>query len=483
MCGADHHVCTLRRLPGRRPERDPPGRALSPAPPLASTASSTTTRSRPANPGRPQPAFDVTGSLQVCPQNAGFLGVPTDEPGPRLHRRHVRGAGAQPADGQRHRGAGHHQQGRRQPPRGELGPGGQPGRQRLPLPGRARPAGVAGAGPGVATYDSDPLPADFTMLGSTRVMVPHTGAGAGLQLNARLYDLYPDGTQVLVDRGVKRLADANGTTTLDLHGAGWRFAKGHRIRIELAQDDDPYIKSSVQASALNLSGVTLSVPIREPSTALGWRRRGGASARAAPGQRPGNPSAVPAPRPACADRRHPGPLRSRGARHALAPWTPADLAPARIAGALPRPARAHLPLPRPCDRPCRGGGAVGIGPHDRAAGRRPQAAALPRPLAARPLAAGVTAGSSRAPAGGAPASRYGCGARGSTWSGGAQGGAARHWCASTDAGERPFPSTGAHAQPEGGGPPARQAPRRQPRSDHGAGPQRREERPRTAGRG
>ncbi len=78
------------------------------------------------------------------------------------------------------------------------------------LPGRARPGGVADAGPGVATYDSDLLPSDYTMLGSTRVVVAHTGTGPSLQLNARLYDLFPDGTQVLVDRGVKRLTQRHG---------------------------------------------------------------------------------------------------------------------------------------------------------------------------------------------------------------------------------------------------------------------------------
>ena len=39
---------------------------------------------------------------------------------------------------------------------------------------------------------------------------PSRAARAGLQLNARLYDLYPDGTQVLVDRGVHTLADDSG---------------------------------------------------------------------------------------------------------------------------------------------------------------------------------------------------------------------------------------------------------------------------------
>jgi hypothetical protein len=130
-------------------------------------------------------------------------------------------------------------------------------------PVESSPGGLASAGPGVATYDSAQIPFDVTMLGQTRLVVAHGGAGSGLQLNARLYDLYPDGTQVMVDRGVKRVSSANGTTTFDLHGAGWRFGEKHRIRIEIAQDDDPYVKSSVQPSALTLAGATLSLPIRE----------------------------------------------------------------------------------------------------------------------------------------------------------------------------------------------------------------------------
>ena len=40
------------------------------------------------------------------------------------------------------------------------------------------------------------------------------------------------------------------------------------MRIELAQDDDPYIKSSVQPGALTLTGASLSIPIREPSATV-----------------------------------------------------------------------------------------------------------------------------------------------------------------------------------------------------------------------
>jgi predicted acyl esterase len=119
------------------------------------------------------------------------------------------------------------------------------------------------AGPGVATYDSGPLAGDVTMIGQTRVTASLQGAAAGLQLNARLYDVYPDGTQVLVDRGVHTIADGSGTVTFDLHGNAWRFAEGHQVRIELAQDDDPYVRRSDQAATMTVTGARLSVPIRE----------------------------------------------------------------------------------------------------------------------------------------------------------------------------------------------------------------------------
>jgi predicted acyl esterase len=54
----------------------------------------------------------------------------------------------------------------------------------------------------------------------------------------------------------------NATTTFDLNGNAWRFRAGDKLRIELAQDDAPYIKRSTQPSSLTLAGVTLQLPIR-----------------------------------------------------------------------------------------------------------------------------------------------------------------------------------------------------------------------------
>lgn len=212
----------------------------------------------------------MTASLQICPENVA-PGFPLDEPGQRFtaptfaalapNRLEANVAGAQPTANDI---APNPHAVKADPVANSVTNGGR-------CVVESSPGGVASAGPGVATYDTDILGRDFTMVGQTRLAVQHTGAGAGLQLNARLYDLYPDGRQVMVDRGVRRLANANGPTVIDLNGAGWRFPAGHRLRLELAQDDDPYIKSSVQPGSLVIAGVAMSVPVREAGATIGGR--------------------------------------------------------------------------------------------------------------------------------------------------------------------------------------------------------------------
>jgi predicted acyl esterase len=123
------------------------------------------------------------------------------------------------------------------------------------------------AGSGVATYTSNALTASKTMIGATRVTAEFSASpfASGVELNARLYDVFPDGTAVLVDRGPRRLRNAeaqSGSVSFELHGNGWRFPAGHRVRIELAQDDDPFLKASSVPSSLTLTGVDLAIPVR-----------------------------------------------------------------------------------------------------------------------------------------------------------------------------------------------------------------------------
>jgi hypothetical protein len=265
MCGADHHVCRYSDYPGGNLNATPNG--------LVQTGV-TTRLDRfvdhyavpPGDPNQPTPAFDVTASLQVCPQNAS-TGSPVDEPGARfeaptfgaLAPNHliIAATGGQTTTST----AADPHASSSDPVANQVANGKQ-------CPVDHAMGGAPTAGQGVATYDSKPLPHGYTMIGRTRVSVAHTGSGSDVQLNARLYDLFPDGTQVMVDRGVRVLANINETTIYDLDGQGWRFPQGHRIRIELTQDDDPYIKRSAQPSSLTLSGVTLDIPVREASVTL-----------------------------------------------------------------------------------------------------------------------------------------------------------------------------------------------------------------------
>lgn len=258
--GADRHVCTS----------DEYDRGLDTAPSTLVRMGATTRLNRfidfyarpPLSTNHRQPRFDTTVSLQVCPQNAAALGVPPDEPGPTFAAPTFDDLTTTVLDI-------------------EL-PGTQTTLSRVvPNPhavaadpvvnlltnGSRCPLSTDAAGPGVATYQSGPLDTAQTMIGGTVVTatVQPPATTVGLQLNARLYDVFPDGTAVLVDRGPRRVtaAEANaGEIRFQLHGNAWRFERGHRIRIELAQDDGPYLRASDTPSSLTLTGVRLQIPMR-----------------------------------------------------------------------------------------------------------------------------------------------------------------------------------------------------------------------------
>ena len=286
LCGADHHVCSAADYPngGASPSdynADPGG--------LLRTGVTTRLNdfvdhyAQPdANPAQPEPAFDVTASLQVCPQNAADVGAAPDEGGPQFTAPtfeqlapnvldvDMPGPAATTSD------AEPNPHGLSSDPLGNQVANGS----RCPVENTP-------AGPGVASYLSDPLPSDQTMLGATNVEIDFTFTGAdpvlsGFQLNARLYDVYPDGTAVMVDRGVQRVAEASGTLHYTLHGNGWRFLAGHRIRIEIAQDDQPYLQVATPPSSASLSAVRLHIPVREGGSIGGGPETEGGQAAAGP---------------------------------------------------------------------------------------------------------------------------------------------------------------------------------------------------------
>lgn len=259
---SDRHVCTV----------DEYTRGLNKKPATLSRTGATTLLNRfldhyskpRANRSQRRPSSDVTASLQVCPENAGER--PADEPGPRF----------------------------RAPTFGALAPNRLrfafddpqttfstvlPNQHALdadPVANQAAnsrrcPVHTDPAGPGVATYTSDPLADRAIAIGATKVRVDFgvsPSSAQGVQLNARLYDVFPNGSAVMVDRGPRVLTDtevANGRVAFETHGNGWAFEPGHSIRIELAQDDDPFIHRSdlpQASSSLSLQRVKLTLPVR-----------------------------------------------------------------------------------------------------------------------------------------------------------------------------------------------------------------------------
>ena len=258
ICGGDRHVCGFADYPGGDLNATPAGHART----------GVTTRLNrfidhyaqpPGNPSQPAPQFDVTASLQVCPQNAGSQ--PADEPGDT----YTAGSFEALTSGTLQLDMSGNQTTTNDAAPNPHAANAEPVANSVLNGGRCPAESSSSlAGPGVAVYTSEPLARSYTMLGATSVAIDYSATTAeGLQLNARLYDVFPDGSSVMVDRGVRRVENASGTVTYELHGNGWRFPAGHRVRIEIAQDDDPFLRASTVPSVTTISHVTLRIPVRE----------------------------------------------------------------------------------------------------------------------------------------------------------------------------------------------------------------------------
>jgi dienelactone hydrolase len=118
--------------------------------------------------------------------------------------------------------------------------------------------------PGVATY-AIALSQPLTLFGLPRLELRYTSTGGDLELDSRLWDEAPDGTQTLVTRGAYRAIGPLLTpTTVDyeLFGNAWTFPAGHRIMLEVTQDDASYLRADNFASTTTIAGARLSLPVR-----------------------------------------------------------------------------------------------------------------------------------------------------------------------------------------------------------------------------
>jgi len=132
-------------------------------------------------------------------------------------------------------------------------------------PGTCRHSAGSPALGGHTVY-SAPLTNTRTYVGIGTVRVPYTllGASEAAILSARLFDVAPDDTELLITRGAYRLDTAGaGELELPLYGNHWRLRPGHRIRLELTQVDSPTYRLSNAPSTISFPSATLTLPTRE----------------------------------------------------------------------------------------------------------------------------------------------------------------------------------------------------------------------------
>jgi pimeloyl-ACP methyl ester carboxylesterase len=107
----------------------------------------------------------------------------------------------------------------------------------------------------------------YTLLGLPTVRARIATTGPFGQLNSRLWDVSPDGSQRLISRGAYRLRDfQSGRVTFQLHGNGWCFAPGHRPKLELLGKDEPFLRPSNPppgAFSVSVSDLDVALPIAE----------------------------------------------------------------------------------------------------------------------------------------------------------------------------------------------------------------------------
>jgi hypothetical protein len=126
--------------------------------------------------------------------------------------------------------------------------------------------------PGTAVYQRSAT--GFTMVGLPTVKARIRTTGQFGQLDARLWDVAPNGRQTLVARGEYRLRpNQTGNVLFQLHGNAYEFETGNVIKLELVGRDPNYLRPSNGTFSVNVSDLTAELPtLDRPSRELGITR-------------------------------------------------------------------------------------------------------------------------------------------------------------------------------------------------------------------
>gem|GEM_PF-2731360 len=115
-----------------------------------------------------------------------------------------------------------------------------------------------------ATYRLNPVQNGYTLIGSPTVVATIATGDENAQVQARLWDVGPDGQQTFVTRGTFRPAlGRNQRQVFQLHPNGWYFAPGHVPKLELLGRDSPYGRASNGNFAVTVKDMDFRLPVHE----------------------------------------------------------------------------------------------------------------------------------------------------------------------------------------------------------------------------
>jgi uncharacterized protein len=114
------------------------------------------------------------------------------------------------------------------------------------------------------TFTSEPLDDAIEILGFAEVKLDLEVDRATAFLAVRLCDIAPDGSSLLITRGVQNLARGGGPVRLD--AIAQRVPAGHRLRVGISTNYWPWVWPSPEPVTLALRGGRLTVPTRPPKT-------------------------------------------------------------------------------------------------------------------------------------------------------------------------------------------------------------------------
>jgi len=116
---------------------------------------------------------------------------------------------------------------------------------------------------GASTSWTFPVCSPFTLLGEPGLQLSASVTGTDAEVNARLWDVAPDGSATLVTRAAYRWTGSPGDTSIQyaLQGSGWPFSAGHQLRLQVTQNDAPYLRLDNYPSSISYASMKLTLPV------------------------------------------------------------------------------------------------------------------------------------------------------------------------------------------------------------------------------